>query len=189
VAKAAKKKPAKKAKAKSKPISLHPMIDKGKFAPAKKNFAGGTLTCNCATDPVTVELSAQSAYNHACGCSKCWKPDGAVFSVVAVVPSDKVKVTANGHKLKIVDENALILRHACTVCGAHMHGPVERPKHAFTGLTFVSSIIGQGFDPAKMGDVRARLKKVGLPPYDCLSPGLMDYIETHNAKLAGVIKG
>ncbi len=208
MAKAAKKKPAKKAKAKSKPISLHPMIDKGTFAPAKKNFAGGTLTCNCATDPVTIELGAQSAYNHACGCSKCWKPAGAVFSVVAVVPTDKVKVTANGHKLKIVDENALILRHACTACGAHMHGPVKRPNHPFTGLTFVhtelskdkgwsppgfaafvSSIIGQGYDPAKMGDVRARLKKVGLPPYDCLSPGLMDYMETFNAKLSGVIKG
>jgi S-(hydroxymethyl)glutathione synthase len=200
------KKATKKA-AKAKPLKLHPMIDKGKVAPAKKSFAGGTLTCNCATDAVTVELASQSAHNHACGCSKCWKPAGAMFSVVSVVPSDKVRVTANAHKLKVVDENALILRHACTGCGAHMYGPVRRKGHAFEGLSFVhtelskdkgwspptfaafvSSVIETGTDPAQMGAIRARLKKVGLPPYDCLSPGLMDYLATHAAKQSGVIK-
>ena len=78
---------------KSKAISLHPAIDKGVKGKAKAKFAGGTLTCKCATDPVTVSIGAQSAHNHACGCTKCWKPAGATFSVVAVVASDKVKVT------------------------------------------------------------------------------------------------
>ena len=201
------KKAAKKKSAKAKGLALHPLIDKGKFPRAKKNFAGGTLTCKCATDPVTVELASQSAHNHACGCSKCWKPKGAIFSVVAVVPTDKVKVMANGDKLKVVDENALILRHACTGCGAHMHGPVKRKGHAFEGLTFVhtelskdkgwsppgfaafvSSVIETGTDPAAMPAIRARLKKVGLQPYDCLNPGLMDYLATHAAKQSGVIK-
>ena len=50
---------------------------------------------------------------------------------------------------------------------------------------FVSSIIEQGFPPARMGEVRARLKEIGLEPYDCLSPPLMDALATHAAKQSG----
>ena len=39
-----------------------------------------------------------------------------------------------------------------------------------------------------MSAVRARLKEIGLPPYDCLSPALMDAIATHTAKASGVLK-
>ena len=46
---------------------------------------------------------------------------------------------------------------------------------------FVSSIIESGFDPSQMDAVRARLKSLGLEPYDCLSPPLMDAIATHIA--------
>ncbi len=188
-------------------IKLHPAIDKGFAKTAGKNFAGGTLTCNCATDPVTVALHSQSAHNHVCGCTKCWKPDGAVFSVVAVVPSDKVEVTANGHKLHVVDPSALILRHACSGCGAHMHGPVRREGHPFQGLTFVhtelsknkgwsppgfaafvSSVIESGTPPAKMPAIRKRLKALGLEPYDALNPGLMDYLATAAAKKSGAYR-
>ena len=202
---AAKSKPAVKArtKAKAKPIALHPMIDKAVFPRAKAKFAGGTLTCKCPTDPVTVEISGQTAHNHACGCSKCWKPQGAVFSIVAVTPRDNLKVTANGGKLAIVDASATIQRHACKDCGTHMFGRVENGKHAFFGLdfvhtelskdkgwsppefaAFVSSVIETGTDPAQMTAIRARLKKVGLQPYDCLSPPLMDYLAGHAAKMA-----
>jgi S-(hydroxymethyl)glutathione synthase len=209
-AKKAVKKVAKKSakpKAKAKPISLHPLLNKGVFSKAKKNFAGGTLTCNCATNPVVVEIKGQTAHNHACGCSKCWKPDGAIFSIVAVTGRDNVSVKANGDKLKIVDSNATIQRHACSACGTHMFGRVENTKHGFYGLdfvhtelskdkgwsppefaAFVSSVIETGTDPASMGAIRARLKKVGLQPYDCLSPALMDYLATHAAKQSGVIK-
>jgi S-(hydroxymethyl)glutathione synthase len=38
-----------------------------------------------------------------------------------------------------------------------------------------------------MGAVRARLRKLGLKPYDCLSPPLMDAIATHTAKAKGVL--
>jgi S-(hydroxymethyl)glutathione synthase len=118
-----------------------------------------------------------------------------------------VKVTANEGKLRVVDSNATIQRHACTTCGVHMFGRVENEKHGFYGLdfihtelskdkgwsppefaAFVSSIIESGFDPARMGDVRKRLKQVGLQPYDCLSPALMDYLATHAAKQSGVLK-
>ena len=127
--------------------------------------------------------------------------------MVSVVPKDKVKVTKNAEKLKVVDPNALILRHACRACGVHMHGPVERPNHPFTGLVFihtelskeqgwtppsfaafVSSIIESGTRPEKMGAIRGRLQEMGLPPYDCLSPALMDYIATFTARASGVLK-
>ena len=187
-------------------ISIHPAVDNG-VKPASPNFAGGTLRCTCASNAVEVSITAQSAHNHVCGCTKCWKPKGALFSQVAVVPRDNVKVTKNADKLAIVDTNALILRHACKECGVHMYGPVERPKHPFTGLVFihtelsqehgwappefaafVSSIIESGTKPGEMTAIRARLKELKLEPYDCLSPGLMDYIATHTAKAAGVLK-
>ncbi|NJM29206.1 MAG: S-(hydroxymethyl)glutathione synthase [Rhizobiales bacterium] len=186
---------------------LHPAIDRGFAKSASKNFSGGTLKCHCATDPVTVELSAQTAHNHACGCTKCWKPDGAILSIVAVVPSDKARVTANAHKLKIVDESALIQRYACTGCGVHMYGPVRKAGHPFEGLSFVhselsdkkgwsppgfaafvSSVIESGVPPSKLPAIRKRLKAIGLEPYDCLNPGLMDYLATAAAKKAGTYR-
>jgi S-(hydroxymethyl)glutathione synthase len=33
-----------------------------------------------------------------------------------------------------------------------------------------------------MPGIRSRLKEVGLEPYDCLSPALMDVIATHAAQ-------
>ena len=187
-------------------VSIHPSVDNG-IKPAAKDFAGGTLACKCKDKPVKVKIDAQSAHNHACGCTKCWKPAGATFSVVAVVPRDKLSVTENGDKLAVVDGKATIQRHACTSCGVHMYGRIENDKHPFFGLdfvhtelspqtgwaapgfaAFVSSIIEAGFDPARMGEVRARLKEIGLEPYDCLSPALMDYIATHVAKASGALR-
>ncbi len=53
-AKAAKKKAA--ARPKAPAITLHPGIDRGFAKSARKGFSGGTLTCNCATDPVVVDM-------------------------------------------------------------------------------------------------------------------------------------
>ena len=117
-------------------IAIHPAVDKG-LKPAAKDFAGGTLRCLCASDPVEVVITGQCAHNHVCGCTQCWKPEGALFAQIAVVPRDKVRVSKNGDKLKIINPNALIIRHACRACGVHMQGPVERPNHPFTGLVFI----------------------------------------------------
>lgn len=204
--KAARKK-AKPARTSAPAIALHPAIDHGFAKSAKRNFAGGTLTCKCATDPVVVEISSQSAHNHACGCTKCWKPEGAIFSIVSVVPSDKVKVVANEHKLRVVDDSALILRHACRECGTHMYGPVRREGHPFQGLSFihtelskdkgwsppgfaafVSSVIESGTPPSRMPAIRKRLKQLGLEPYDSLNPALMDYLATAAAKKSGAYR-
>ena len=190
----------------SETISLHPSIDKG-IKPGSANFAGGTLKCKCATNPVVVEISGQIAHNHACGCTRCWKPAGAVFSVVAVIPKDKLRVKENADKLAIVDPSATIQRYACKSCGVHMYGRIENQKHPLYGLdfihpelssdsgwaapefaAFVSSIIESGFSPDKMPAVRAQLKKLGLEPYDCLSPPIMDAIATHVAKAKGTLK-
>ncbi|MET0656511.1 MAG: glutathione-dependent formaldehyde-activating protein, partial [Pseudoxanthomonas sp.] len=35
--------------------------------------------------------------------------------------------------------------------------------------------------------VRARLRELGLEPYDCLSPPLMDAISTQTARLRGTL--
>ena len=54
---------------------------------------------------------------------------------------------------------------------------------------FVSSIIEAGAArPKDMKKVRDRLKKLRLPPYDALSPVLMDAIATHVAKQKGTLK-
>jgi S-(hydroxymethyl)glutathione synthase len=188
-------------------ISIHPAVDGG-VRPGSPSFAGGTLQCRCQTNPVEVSVASQSAHNHVCGCTKCWKPAGASFSQVAVVPRDKLTVSKNGNKLQVVDAGAAIQRHACTGCGVHMYGRIENAKHPFYGLdfihtelskdqgwsapefaAFVSSIIESGAPPDQMGAVRARLRELKLEPYDCLSPPLMDAIATHIAKQAGVLKG
>jgi S-(hydroxymethyl)glutathione synthase len=181
---------------------IHPAIDSGvKLGNSK--FAGGTLSCRCASQPVKIAIRANIAHNHACGCTKCWKPEGATFSIVAVVASDQVAVLENGDKLAVVDPAALIQRKACKSCGTHMYGPVEK-DHAFKGLSFihpelfaepgapapefaafVSSVIEAGVDPAEMPAIRARLRELGLEPYDCLSPPLMDALATFAAKAKG----
>jgi S-(hydroxymethyl)glutathione synthase len=187
-------------------VKLHPVLDNG-IKPAADDFAGGTLQCLCSTNKVEVKIDAQTLHNHACGCSKCWKPAGAKFAVIAVVPRDKVSVTANAAKLAIVDESATIQRHACKDCGAHLYGRIENQNHAFHGLdfvhtelspqtgwaapgfaAFVSSVIETGTPPAEMDAIRARFNAIGLPPYDCLSPALMDALATHVAKQNGVLK-
>ena len=187
-------------------VKIHPSVDNG-VTPGTKGFSGGTLTCKCASAPVTVTLASDVAFNHACGCSKCWRPEGAAFAVVAVVGRDKLSVTANGQKLKVVDAGAAIQRNACTGCGVHMFGRIENKNHPFYGFdfvhvelsqdkgwtapdfaAFVSSAIETGAArPDQMGAIRARLKELGLEPYDCLSPALMDAIATHTAKAKGVL--
>jgi len=188
-------------------LSIHPAVDRG-LARAGRKFAGGTLRCHCKRNAVEIRVASQCAHNHVCGCTKCWKPPGALFSQVAVVPRDKLTVTAHPNKLRVVDRRAVIRRHACRNCGVHMYGRIDNEKHPFYGLdfihpelstdvgwapprfaAFVSSIIEAGADPAGMKRVRARLRKLGLEPYDCLSPELMDAIATHVARAQGRLPG
>lgn len=179
-------------------VPLHPSIDNG-LKKGSKSFNGGNIRCKCSSNPVEVRLAGNVLHNHACGCSKCWKPHGALFSVIGVIPQDQVTVIANGQKLYIVDEAATIQRNACQDCGVHMFGRIHK-DHPFKGLdfvhtelssdkgwqepqfaAFVSSIIEQGFSPDRMDEVRGKFKAVGLETYDALSPPLMDAIASWTA--------
>jgi len=186
-------------------VAIHPQVDRGQ-KPAAAGFPGGTLYCQCSERKVAVSIKGQSNYNHVCGCTKCWKPAGSLFSQVAAVSRDNLSVTANADKLKVVDPAAAIKRYACKDCGVHMYGRIDNTGHPLYGFdffhtelspdkgwapaefaAFVSSIIESGANPANMGAVRARLKELGLEPYDCLSPQIMDLIATHAAKAKGVV--
>jgi S-(hydroxymethyl)glutathione synthase len=185
-------------------VAIHPAVDQG-LKPAAANFAGGTLNCKCSTKKVSVSIKGQAAFNHVCGCSKCWKPGNALFSQIAVTPRANLSVTANEDKLKVVDPSAAIKRYACKECGVHMYGRIDNTAHPLYGFdffhtelssdqgwappefaAFVSSIIESGANPANMDAVRARLRELHLEPYDCLSPPLMDLLATHAAKAKGV---
>jgi S-(hydroxymethyl)glutathione synthase len=88
-----------------------------------------------------------------------------------------------------------------------MCGRIENKNHPFYGLdfihselssepgwaapefaAFVFSVIESGTPPAKMPAIHARLQELGLQPYDCLSPPLMDAIATHIAKASGALR-
>jgi S-(hydroxymethyl)glutathione synthase len=187
--------------------TIHPAVDAG-VRKGKPGFSGGTLHCRCPSDQVEVRVESNVAHNHICGCTKCWKPAGAAFAMIAVAPRDKVTVTAHAEKLQIVDEKAAIQRHACKGCGAHMYCRIENRDHPFFGLdfvhvelsdesgweeprfaAFVSSVIESGgARPEQMDAVRARLTELGLPPYDALNPPLMDAMSAHIARRNGVLK-
>lgn len=193
-------------------ISIHPAVDAGiKTSPATRSLwgyinnrpkPGGTLSCKCSKDPVVIKITSQAAHNHLCGCTQCWKPKGALFSQVAVVPRDKLKVTKNADKLEILDKNASIQRHVCKECGTHMYGRIEDDKHHFYGLDFihlelsqddgwppiqfagfVSSITESGTDSSELDEVRNRVRSLGLEPYDAFSPQLNDFIASRSSKL------
>ncbi|WP_118133531.1 S-(hydroxymethyl)glutathione synthase [Oceanicella sp. SM1341] len=181
-------------------VTIHPSVDHG-VPQGRPGFSGGKLHCKCATDKVEVTVTSDCAHNHVCGCSKCWKPEGAIFSQIAVAPRENVSVTAHPEKLVTVDETAAIQRHACRECGTHMYGRIENTGHPLYGFdffhtelsdeqgwspptfaAFVSSIIETGTDPSQMDAIRGRLRELGLEPYDVLSPPLMDFIASQVAK-------
>jgi len=192
--------------------SIHPAVDAGiNSQPAVRNIwsylsnkpkPGGTLSCQCSKDPVVVKITAEAAHNHLCGCTQCWKPNGALFSQVAVVPRDKLKVTKNADKLKILDEDAPIQRHVCSECGTHMFGRVEDASHHFYGLDFihvelskdqgwppvqfagfVSSVVESGVDASELDEVRNQIRDLGLEPYDEFSPQLNEFIASRSSEL------
>ena len=166
-------------------ISIHPAVDGAEAC--RQGFRGRHAALPLRDRPVEVASPRSARITTCAGARSAGSRRGAVRQV-AVVPSDKVRVTENGDKLAIVNPNALILRHACRACGVHMHGPVERPKHPFTGLVFIhTERAGDGLG-SRPGSPRSsrrsssrapcpirwpgpgRLKELGLQPYDCLSP-------------------
>ena len=186
-------------------IAIHPAVDRG-LKPAAKDFAGGTLRCLCATDPVEVKITSQVLHNHVCGCTQCWKPKGAVFSRSRVVPAkgqgDRERRQAEGRQPERAHPPPRL--HAAAACTCT--GRSRREKHAFDGAGLHShrAVEGEsGWAPPEVRRLRVvdhrgrapsptrwrrsarSLEELGLQPYDCLSPALMDDIATSTAKAAG----
>lgn len=183
-------------------VRIHPALDAADVDGARADTdATGMLRCACEADPVVVALVEPVQHNHLCGCSLCWKPEGALFAQVAVAPADTVSVVKGENHLHPVDTNASIIRHACRRCGVHMLGTVVDADHHFYGLTFVhpereagasppiefagfvSSLVETGMPAALMAAVRRRLGEAGIPVYDAFSPEIMDVIAFHRVKL------
>ena len=59
-------------------VHIHPSVDSG-VKKGTGSFAGGTLVCKCTDRPVKVAITGDVAHNHACGCTKCWKPAGRLL--------------------------------------------------------------------------------------------------------------
>src|ERR1700745_3724490 len=154
-------------------VKIHPAGDK-RDKSGSATCARGSIACKYTSNPVTVSLKGNVAHNHVCGCTKCWKPEGAVFAQIAVIGRDNVPVTAKAQQLKIAQPSARSQRCACTGCGVHMYGRIENRNHPFYGLdfvhtelskesgwsapefaAFVSSIIESGYRPDGMAAGRA----------------------------------
>lgn len=181
--------------------AIHPAVD-NEHTCSSDRLSGAKLLCHCEVDPVAIILDAPVAHNHLCGCSKCWRPDGALMAQIAVVPAGKARVEANGEKLRQVDQLQKIQRYACRECRTHMVGRITDSDHHFFGndfihpelardrlpdkpefAGFVSSLIETGTDPARMVAIRKRLSDLQIPPYDAFSPEIMDVIAWHRSKI------
>ncbi|MFD2055800.1 SRPBCC family protein [Mesorhizobium calcicola] len=180
-------------------VKLHPAVGR----PASgASVEAATLRCGCASDPVEIKVNGAIRHNHLCGCSKCWKPEGAAFAQIAVVPAGSIEVIANAGKLEPVDDSQKIQRLRCRDCGTHLYGKVPDADHHFYGLefvhpelaagdrqprvefaAFVSSLVETGTPATHMVSVRGALGSAGIPAYDAFSPELMDIIAWHKVKL------
>jgi S-(hydroxymethyl)glutathione synthase len=108
------------------------------------------------------------------------------------------------------NSNCLRIRHhpvpRLQAVSHHFFGRIENKDHAFYGLdlirtelspqrgwaapgfaAFVSSIIETDTPPAQMKAIHERLRSIGLEPYDCLSPDMMDALATHVAEQKGLL--
>ena len=110
-------------------VSIHPSVDNG-VKPGSPNFAGGTLQCQCASNPVEVTLTSQTAHNHVCGCTKCWKPAGSLFSISRVAHA--INVSKNADRLKVVRRQ----RGDQRMPARTVHMAAENTKHPFHGSIF-----------------------------------------------------
>src|SRR5882724_3416617 len=182
-------------------LSIHPCVEHDRHRSA--HVVGATiLRCLCERERVEIVVRDQFRHNHLCGCSKCWKPRGALFAQTAVVARGSLEIVQYREKLAVVDLSQKIQRHACSGCGAHLYGRVEDDRHHFYGVDFihpelaatgggslpefagfVSSVIETGTSPTLMSSVRSRLHALGIPAYDAFSPEIMDVIAWHRVKV------
>ena len=181
-------------------VAIHPLIDSN-VSPAAETHSS-TLRCHCTANPVVLRVDGPIYHTHLCGCSRCWRPEAAVFALTAVVPAGRTVLESGRDKLQVVDAAQPIKRYRCRDCGVHVQGLVDDKAHHFYGLEFihpeltggvvppvefagfVSSLVESGTNPAHMERIRGRLSELRMPVYDGLSAEFMDIIAWHKRKLA-----
>ena len=182
--------------------SIHPAVDNG-VKPAIAEVRGRHADCKCSDEAGDGQHQGQRRPQPRLRLHQVLEARRArMFSVVAVVPRDNVTVTANaaeaqGRRSVRDDPAPRLQRSAACTCTAASRTRTIRSTASISSHTelsptragrhpefaaFVSSVIESGVDPAQMAQIRARLKELGLEPYDCLSPALMDLIAAHTAK-------
>ena len=181
-------------------ISIHPAVDNG-VKPGSPSFAGGTLLCKCASNPVEVTITprpptitcadARSAGSLRARCSRKSRSCRATSSMSARTPTGSRSWTPTPRS------SGMPARLAAFTCTAASRTPSIRSTGSISSTPSFRRtragrppnsprssppIIESGARRIRCGAVRARLKELRLEPYDCLSPALMDAIATHVAK-------
>jgi len=97
-----------------------------------------TRTGRCLCGKVTVELSVEPLAVSLCHCVNCQKTSGSAFSVIALVPRDKIRFSGEvGVFHDVGDSGSSFERRFCTGCGS----PVESysARLAEMGITIVKA--------------------------------------------------
>jgi hypothetical protein len=95
-------------------------------------------TGRCLCGGVTVELTAEPFAVSLCHCVNCQKTSGSAFSVIAIVPKDRVRFTGRVSIFNDVGDSGIgFERCFCPGCGS----PVESrsPQLAARGITIVKA--------------------------------------------------
>ena len=157
----------------SEPIKIHWAVDDG-VKPASVGFAGSTPACRCTDKPVTVAIASQVAHNHACDCTKCWKPDGVWFSLVAVVSHGNVRVLENADKLVVAgprrrDPAACLpdvrRSHAYQVLSRSLGSDIGAVARRQEKAEQSSPAVGDGVDPGGTAAARTADRLRLRPPF------------------------
>jgi len=97
-----------------------------------------TLFLQLLAEQVEMAIKGQSAHNHVCGCTKCWKPKGALFSAGRRRNARKPRRQGERNKLAIVDPKATIQ----PLCLQGVRGPhvcrIENRAIRCYGFDFIS---------------------------------------------------
>ena len=88
---------------------------------------------------------------------------------------------------RLIDHMALTM--TARRAGLDKNPDVQREIAAAADLVLESAWLARTVTPTVTEDaIRDRFRELGLQPYDCLSPPLMDALSTQTAKLSGALK-
>ena len=190
-------------------VSIHPSVDNG-IKPGATDFAGGTLRLQVRERPGRRSRSTRRPRTTTrAAARKCWKPEGAAVlgrrrRAARQGERHRERGQAQGRRRQRHDPAPRLhrLRRAHVRPHREQEAPVLRPGLRPHRAVAATRLVGAARSPRscrrssspaptrrKMGDVRGRLRELGLEPYDCLSPPLMDALATRRAARALKLTG